>query len=115
MKEIVDACILVTDEGIGNGPEDLRIAMMKAFLGTLVETSPLPGQLIFITNGVKLVCSGSDVIDDIRALESAGVTILACGTCLKYFDIMNEVEVGKVSNMFEISETLLRAGHVVRV
>jgi selenium metabolism protein YedF len=109
------SCVLVTDEGLGTGPDELRTALMKAFLHTLTEVTPLPREIIFLTNGVSLVCRGSLVIDDLRSLESAGVRLLACGTCLDYLDLMDRLEVGKVSNMYQIAETLLRAGNVVRV
>jgi selenium metabolism protein YedF len=109
------SCVLVMDEGLGTGPEELRIALMKAFLHTLTETSPLPREIIFLTNGVKLVSRGSAVIDDLTQLQAAGVRLLACGTCLDYFGLKEQVEVGRISNMYEIAETLLQAGNVVRV
>lgn len=109
------SCVLVMDEGLGVGPDELRIALMKAFLHTLTGIAPLPEALIFVTNGVRLVCRSSAVIDDLKQLESAGVRLLACGTCLSYFGLTDQVDVGKVSNMHEIAETLLSSGNVVRM
>lgn len=64
-------------------------------------------------SGVKLVVQGSPVLEDLQALAAQGVEILACGTCLGYFGLTDQVAVGQVSNMYTIAETLLRAGKVV--
>ena len=56
---------------------------------------------------------GSPILEDLRALAAQGVQILACGTCLGYFNLKDRVAVGTVSNMYTISETLLGAGRVV--
>ena len=42
-----------------------------------------------------------------------GVKILACGTCLDYFNLKSKLKVGAVSNMYTILETVTNAGHVV--
>jgi len=114
-EEQSSTCVFLTDAGIGSGPDELRVALMKAFISTLKKMSPLPSSIVFITNGVKLICSGSPVIEELEYLESAGVSMLACGTCLDYLGLMDKVKTGKVSNMYEIAGTLLRAGNVVRM
>jgi TusA-related sulfurtransferase len=65
--------------------------------------------------GVKLACEGSPVLDDLCALEAAGVDILACGTCLNYFELQEKLAVGRVSNMYDIAEVMLNASKVVNL
>jgi intracellular sulfur oxidation DsrE/DsrF family protein len=48
-------------------------------------------------------------------LAQQGVEILACGTCLGYFDLKEKVAVGTVSNMYDIAAALLGAGKVIAV
>jgi hypothetical protein len=66
-----------------------------------------------VNSGVKLVIEGSEVLDDLRDLEEQGTEILACGTCLGYYEIMDKVAVGQISNMYDIASMLLGAGKIV--
>ena len=60
----------------------------------------------------KLTVQGSDVLDDLKKLESKGVQILVCGTCLNYFEIKDKLAVGIVSNMYDIVEIMSSAGRL---
>ena len=53
------------------------------------------------------------MLEDLRELRRAGVEILACGTCLGYYDLKEKVVAGEVSNMYTIVETMLGAGKVI--
>jgi hypothetical protein len=68
-----------------------------------------------MNSGVKLVTQGSEVIDDLRALEKESVEILACGTCLGHFGLKDAVEVGRISNMYEITMALMKATKVISI
>ena len=43
------------------------------------------------------------------------VEMLVCGTCLNYLELTEKLAAGQVSNMYDIAETLLRAGKVVNL
>ena len=73
-----------------------------------------PDALLFYNAGVRLCCRGSLLIDDLRALEGEGVEIIACGTCLNYFDLAEDLEVGRVTDMLEIASILAGAGRLIR-
>jgi selenium metabolism protein YedF len=107
--------LFVSAWAIGRGPEELQDILIRSFLHTLNEVSPLPDTVIFINTGVKLTVEDSPVLEDLQALEEQGVEILICGTCLNYFGLTEKVAVGTVSNMYTIAETLLGAGKVVAV
>jgi selenium metabolism protein YedF len=108
--------LVVPDEFMGRGEHDeLGHVLMRSFFHTLGEIEPLPKTIIFFNSGVKLVVDGSPVIEDLRALDAEGVEILACGTCLGYYELKDDVAVGTVSNMYTIAETMLGADHLVYV
>jgi selenium metabolism protein YedF len=106
-------CLIATDS-LGYGPEELGERLMGAFFYTLLEVSPKPNTVIFMNTGVKLTVEGSRALDDLRALAAQGVDILACGTCLGYFDLTAKLAVGRVSNMYDIATALLGAGRLVQ-
>jgi len=63
---------------------------------------------------VRLTTTGSELIEDLRALERQGMEIISCGTCLDYYGLRGALEVGIVSNMYEIASVLVNADRVVR-
>ncbi|WP_031513777.1 sulfurtransferase-like selenium metabolism protein YedF [Desulfofalx alkaliphila] len=104
----------VTTDSLGQGPPELGFVLMKAFMKTINELSPPPAAIIFMNTGVKLACKGSAVLEDLTSLQQKGAEILACGTCLDFFGLKDELKVGKVSNMFEIVEKM-GSGKVITI
>ncbi len=90
---------LVQSEGLGRGDDRLGQILMANFLRLLGESKEKPGTMIFWNAGVHLVCEGSPVLDHLRRLEGQGVEILACTTCLEYFDLDGKQLVGKPTTM----------------
>jgi selenium metabolism protein YedF len=107
--------LVVSSDVMGRGEAELGNILIRGFFHTLGEVEPQPQTIIFFNNGVKLACEGSQVLDDLCALEAEGIEILACGTCLSYFELAEKLAVGRVSNMYDIAETMLSAGKVVNL
>jgi selenium metabolism protein YedF len=106
--------LVVPSEHMGRGEhEELGHILARAFFHTLGEIEPLPDTVIFLNSGVKLVVDDSPVVEDLQALAQNDVEILACGTCLDHYGLMDNVAVGSVSNMYTIAETMLGAGRQV--
>ncbi|WP_313339324.1 sulfurtransferase-like selenium metabolism protein YedF [Sedimentibacter sp.] len=106
--------VIATDK-LGKGSDDLGKILMKSFLYTLSETKPYPDFLIFLNSGVKLTTSGSDSLEDLKKLKEAGVKIVSCGTCLDFFEIKSNLQVGAISNMYDIIETITEAYKVINI
>jgi selenium metabolism protein YedF len=108
--------LFVASQYMGQGEHaELGTILVRAFFHTLGEVEPLPETIIFINSGVKLVVEGSPVTEDLDALCSQGIEVLACGTCLDYYGLKDKLAVGEISNMYTIAETLLGAGKVVKL
>jgi hypothetical protein len=108
-----DTVCIFAHNGMGDAPEDLQQTLTKKFLSLLLEGKKLPALILFYTDGVKLACKGSNVLDELRALEVAGVKLILCQTCLSYFNLLNQVEVGIVGGMGDIIEGMSKAGKVI--
>ena len=107
--------LVVSADKMGRGDEELGHILIRSFFHTLGEVKPRPDRIILFNTGVRLACQGSEVLDDLCALEADGIEILACGTCLGYFELKDKLAVGRVSNMYDIAETILGAGKVVNL
>lgn len=101
--------IMFGNKTIGQGSVELGKVLMKSYIYTLTEYRPYPKSLLFMNDGVELTTEGSEVIEYLRELESEGVEILSCGTCLDYLHLKNKLVVGGVTNMYTIVEKLHRA------
>lgn len=105
--------IVFAENKMGRGNDELGTVLIKAFLHTVAGQAKKPDVMIFYNTGVKLTVQGSDVLDDLKQLESEGVQILVCGTCLNYFEIKDKLAAGVVSNMYDIVEIMSSASRLL--
>lgn len=104
----------VTSTVMGHGDDELGQLLMRSFLKTQIQLERRPDTVIFYNSGVKLCCEGSPLLGDLTQLEAAGTEVLACGTCLNFFDLADRLRIGRVTDMLEIATRLAGAGSVVR-
>ena len=98
---------------MGSGDDELGALLLRSFLKTQSQLDRKPDAIIFYNDGVKLCCEGSLLLDDLRALEMAGIEIIACGTCLNFFELGGSLEIGRVTDLLEIASRLADAGSIV--
>ncbi|MGE5415317.1 MAG: sulfurtransferase-like selenium metabolism protein YedF [Acidobacteriota bacterium] len=109
MESYSSVAVLVTGNTLGRGSDELGQVLMKSFIFTLSEMEPPVKQLMFLNSGVTLTAEDSQVIEQLRVLESKGVEILACGTCLDFYGLKDKLAVGKATNMYTIMDNLTNA------
>jgi selenium metabolism protein YedF len=114
-EESIGPIFLVTRSGLGSGSEELGKVLMRSFVATLKEGPVLPEKMVFLNSGVYLAVSGSQVLEDLLELEKMGVEIFSCGTCLDYYQIKDQLAVGKVTNMFDTVERVLKSARCVTI
>lgn len=107
--------IAITSDKLGQGAEELGKVLMKSYTYALTETNPLPEAVIFLNSGVKLTTEKSEVIENIKKLESLGVEIISCGTCLDYYKLKEKLQAGIVGNMYSIIEKMNSASKVINI
>ncbi|HYE81890.1 MAG TPA: sulfurtransferase-like selenium metabolism protein YedF [Clostridia bacterium] len=107
--------IVITSDKLGQGAEELGKVLMKSYTYALTETKPLPKAVIFLNSGVKLTSEGSEVVENIKKLEGAGVEIISCGTCLDFYQLKDKLQAGIVGNMYSIIEKMNTAGKVINI
>jgi selenium metabolism protein YedF len=98
---------LIQSEGLGRGDEQLGSMLMANFFRLLGENEDKPTSIVFWNAGVRLACEGSPVLNRLKLLEEQGVELLACTTCLEYFELTDKLAVGKPTNMMKSIQTML--------
>ena len=105
--------LFVGKDFIGDGSEELGNSLMTMFFYTLAESNDAPGYILFMNSGVKLPVENDQVVEHLKTLQEKGSEILVCGTCLKFFNIADNLKIGAVSNMYDISERMHMADKVI--
>ena len=109
-----DTVLFLGSDVIGRGGNyQLGSLLMQKFLHTVGGHGLKPKVITLMNEGVRLVVADSPVLGELRQLESQGVDILVCGTCLSRLGLTDNVTVGKVSNMYDITDAMLKAEKVV--
>ncbi|HPT83241.1 MAG TPA: sulfurtransferase-like selenium metabolism protein YedF [Limnochordia bacterium] len=109
-----DTVVVLASDEMGAGDPELGRLLMKSFIYTLTELEVPPAKVLLYNSGVKLAVQGSDTLADLLKLAERGVEILACGTCLNYYQLTDQLGVGAVTNMYAILESQMAAGKIVR-
>ena len=91
--------VLIQGEYLGRGDETLGKMLVANYLRLLGESEEKPSQIVFWNSGVKLVCVSSPVVDHLKRLEAQGIELLACTTCLEYFNLKDKQVIGKPTTM----------------
>lgn len=112
-RDDTSLAVLITGDTFGRGSEELGGVLVKSFLKTLAGLETPPTVLALMNGGVKLALFDSSTCDRLKDLERRGTRVLVCGTCTNFYGVTDSVGVGVISNMYEIVETIARAGRIL--
>ena len=104
---------VIASDCMGRGSDELGWALLQTYIATIKDVSPLPSRILFYNGGVKLVATAGKALEALQSLEKNGVKILSCGTCLDFFKLAKNLQVGTTTNMYEIMDSMANADRVV--
>ena len=113
-NDVKKLVVVIASSAMGEGSDELGTALMKGFIYALSQQDILPSAILFYNGGVKLACEESASLEDLKSLEAQGVEILCCGTCLNFYGLTDKLQVGEVTNMYNIVEKMTQADLVVK-
>lgn len=104
--------LFLKDDRIGEG--ELGKRLLDRFFVALAEGGVFPKEILLLNRAV-LLCSDltRESNKELMYLESKGVVILACKTCLEHYGILGRMNVGKVSSASIIAENMMKSPSVV--
>ena len=106
--------VVVSSDRMGTGNDELGKVLIKGFIFAVTQHDTLPKTMLFYNGGATLTAEGSDSLEDLKSLEAQGVEIMTCGTCLDYYGLKEKLQVGTVTNMYSIVETMAKAGRIIK-
>lgn len=107
--------VLINSETMGRGDSELGQRLLGSFLRKLWAGREKPDAIIFYNSGVKLLARGSAVLDALQGLADGGVDLMACGTCVSFFNLKDSLTIGRISDMGEIAGLLMTADHTISI
>ena len=107
--------IQVSNNGMGQGDEELGLKLIANYFRLLIQEEKLPQIITFYNSGVKLICENSPVIETLKQIEAKGVKLIACKTCLDFFNLSNKIKVGIAGTMIDIITLQSAADKVINV
>ncbi len=107
--------IVINSETMGKGEDELGQMIQVTFFTQVSASDRKPDAIIFYNAAVKLLTADSPALDALNDLFRTGVDLIACGTCVAYFELKDKIVVGRVSNMQEIVSILLDSDSVVTI
>lgn len=107
--------VFLTSETMGAGDDELGGKLMLNFLATLPELGSSLWRIILVNGAVRLATEGHPCLEKLKALADSGVSILVCGTCLGFFQLMEKKRVGETTNMLDVVTSLSTASKVIQL
>ncbi len=107
--------IQIDKHGMGTGSEELGLILISNYLKLSLSNEQLPKIITFYNSGVKLTCSGSPVLETLKEMEQAGVKMIICKTCLNFYKLDTQVEVGIQGTMHDIITLQADASKVINL
>ena len=106
--------VFVSRDRLGEGDATLGRNLLRMALYTLSQGDQAPDAVLLMNGGVKVAAGDDDeIVKSLRALAARGTEVLVCGTCLNFFGLTGSLQVGTVSNMYDILGRMTRAPKVI--
>ena len=116
MEKQKDIVLVFKTDGLGmTGEQALKEKLAKTFLTLALQMEPAPAVVCFYTDGVRLACEGSTVLEELKAIEAKGIRLILCQTCLNTYGLADKVRVGTVGGMADIMTAMWQADSVITV
>lgn len=94
--------IQVNNDGMGAKEEALSKTLILKYFQLLSEEETPPAFIVFYNRGVRLLCEGEETLIPLQKLTEKGTKLIACSTCLNYFNLIEKLSVGISGSMQDI-------------
>ena len=96
--------ILLASDQLGTGEKQLGETILETFFTVLKQKEELPVAIFCMNSGVFTLTEESLISLQLADLERKGVDVLACKTCVDYYELGEKLTAGKISGMAQFIE-----------
>lgn len=105
--------LFLSKDSFGLGDPEFSHTLLNLFLQTVLEAGHEPRAILMANSGVKLLAPDSPVRKVLDDFKARGCEVLACGLCLEFYGLKDQVPKEQITNMFAITEYLFAADKVL--
>jgi selenium metabolism protein YedF len=105
--------IFLAKDTFGEGDPEFSRTLVNLFLQTALDAGHQPRAILMANTGVKLLDPDSPVLKVLNDFKDTGCEVLACGLCLEFYGLKEQVPKEQITNMFAICEYLFAADKVL--
>ncbi|HMP51054.1 MAG TPA: sulfurtransferase-like selenium metabolism protein YedF, partial [Candidatus Melainabacteria bacterium] len=113
VDESVGTVVFLGKNTFGEGDPHFSLSLLNVFLQTLYDSGHRPRAILMANSGVKLMARDSNVRPVLQQFEEAGCDVFACGLCVEFYGLKEDVPAEKITNMFSIVEFMMTADKVI--
>ncbi len=106
--------LFISRDQLGEGDPDFSRTLANVFLQTLFESGHKPRAILMANTGVKLMSAGSSTRKVLEDFRNAGTEVFACGLCVDFYSLKEEIAKEQITNMFAICEYLTAAEKIIQ-
>lgn len=110
----VGTVVLLAKDHLGEGDPEFSHTLINLFLQTMFESGHRPRAILLMNSGVKLMAKDSAALKVLNDFKNADVEVLACGLCLEFYGVKEDVPKEQITNMFAICEFMMAADKVIQ-
>lgn len=114
-KDLSKKVIFIQSNMMGGHNEDLGKILINGFVFTLTQVKPYPKAVVLVNQGVELSTINEETVENLKVLEEYGTNVVSCGTCLDFLDLKDKLNVGEISNMYDIVEILSDSSNCITI
>ncbi len=91
--------ILLTTDQFGKGDAELGETVLETFFTLLKQKEEKPAAIFVMNRGVFAISDQSLVSVHIKEMADQGMLVLACKTCVDYYNVGERLITGEISSM----------------
>lgn len=91
--------IFLTTDSLGDGDRELGMQLLETFFTLLKQREQLPVAVFCVNRGVLALTEQSMTSLHLKELMDNNVPVLACATCVDFYNIREQLTVGEISSM----------------
>lgn len=105
--------IFLTKDKFGEGDPAFSKTLLNLFLQSTLEAGHQPRAILMANSAVRLMATDSPALKVLQDFQSNGCEVLACGLCVEYYGLKDQIAEEQITNMFAIVEYLFAADKVL--
>lgn len=98
---------------LGSGDFGLGQKLLNSFIKKLADSNVQVDVIGCVNSAALLTTEQSDILENLKRLESKGAKIATCKTCLEHYNRIDKLLVGEIGTMDQTIEILSKADKII--